>query len=183
MPYPLPTRAPSGPRRRSVLTGAAGSGALLLTGCTDGGAEPAARASQAERLGTAAAADSRALLARYDAVLKVHPGLRGLLAPLRAEVARHASVLGARHGAAGPTASASPSGSPSATAADRPEVPRDEQGARAMLAGAERKLIARRTSALADAPAELARLLASVAAAGAGHAYLLSAGSSAGEAR
>lgn len=38
---------------------------------------------------------------------------------------------------------------------------------------AEQRLSDRRMSALVDAPGELARLLASVAAAGAGHAYLL----------
>ena len=43
----------------------------------------------------------------------------------------------------------------------------------ALLAAAERSLSDRRTAALLRAPGELARLLASVAAAGAAHVYLL----------
>ncbi|UNO39664.1 hypothetical protein [Streptomyces sp. MST-110588] len=71
-------------------------------------------------------------------------------------------------GSVGATASAGPSRTP--------EVPRDERQARAALADAERRTADARTAALADAPAELARLLASVAAAGAAHAYLLTEG-------
>ncbi|MCZ9340960.1 hypothetical protein NGM37_24670, partial [Streptomyces sp. TRM76130] len=55
-------------------------------------------------------------------------------------------------------------------------VPAAEEDALALLAAAERKLADRRTAALADVPGELARLLASVAAAGAGHVYLLTEG-------
>ncbi|MCZ0993147.1 hypothetical protein O1L44_08540 [Streptomyces noursei] len=52
-------------------------------------------------------------------------------------------------------------------------MPADERSARAALADAERTLADSRTAALVTAPPELARLLASVAAAGAAHAYLL----------
>jgi hypothetical protein len=52
-------------------------------------------------------------------------------------------------------------------------VPGDEKSALAELATAERTLADRRAKALMDVPGELARLLASVAAAGAAHAYLL----------
>lgn len=45
-----------------------------------------------------------------------------------------------------------------------------------MLATAERTLADQRAKALLDVPGELARLLAGVAAAGAGHAYLLTKG-------
>lgn len=51
-----------------------------------------------------------------------------------------------------------------------------EKDALAELAAAERTLADRRTKALLDVPGELARLLASVAAAGAVHAYLLTEG-------
>ncbi|CAM5533025.1 Lipoprotein OS=Streptomyces gougerotii OX=53448 GN=GCM10010227_44340 PE=4 SV=1 [Streptomyces diastaticus subsp. diastaticus] len=44
------------------------------------------------------------------------------------------------------------------------------------LADAERELAARRGKDLLEAPGELARLLASAAAAGAAHAYLLTEG-------
>jgi len=52
-------------------------------------------------------------------------------------------------------------------------VPAKAQDALAELAAAERELADRRTEALLDVPGELARLLASVAAAGAAHVYLL----------
>ncbi|WP_373563620.1 hypothetical protein [Streptomyces composti] len=52
-------------------------------------------------------------------------------------------------------------------------VPGDEKEALAQLARAERELADRRAEGLVEAPGELARLLASVAAAGAARAYLL----------
>jgi len=55
-------------------------------------------------------------------------------------------------------------------------VPTNERDALADLAAAERALADRRAKALLDVPGELARLLASVAAAGAVHAYLLTEG-------
>ncbi|WP_432132856.1 hypothetical protein [Streptomyces tendae] len=59
---------------------------------------------------------------------------------------------------------------------DSQVVPADEKGALALLAGAERKLADRRARALLEVPGELARLLASVAAAGAAHVFLLTEG-------
>jgi hypothetical protein len=55
-------------------------------------------------------------------------------------------------------------------------VPAVEKDALAYLAAAERTLADQRIAALVDVPGELARLLASVAAAGAAHAYLLTEG-------
>jgi hypothetical protein len=55
-------------------------------------------------------------------------------------------------------------------------VPAEPKAALAELAAAERKLADRRGKALLEVPGELARLLASVAAAGAGHAYMLTEG-------
>jgi hypothetical protein len=55
-------------------------------------------------------------------------------------------------------------------------VPGNEKDALAGLAAAERVLADRRSGALLDAPGELARLFASVAAAGAAHVYLLTEG-------
>ncbi len=55
-------------------------------------------------------------------------------------------------------------------------VPGDEREARGALAAAERELAGRRMKALPALPGELARLLASVAAAGSAHAYLLTEG-------
>ncbi|MEU2926402.1 hypothetical protein ABZ636_15365 [Streptomyces sp. NPDC007251] len=167
MPYPPPPRTPSGPRRRSLLASAAG--AALLAGCTtDSDSGGGAASSAAQRARARAAGDSQALLARYDAVLAAHPGLTRRLTPLRAQVAAHVRAF--REGT--PPTPATSSASPSAAAA----VPAAEKDALAGLAAAERTLADRRARALLDVPGELARLLASVAAAGATHAYLLTEG-------
>ncbi|MEU4984169.1 hypothetical protein [Streptomyces sp. NPDC021969] len=186
-PSPRPTR---GPRRRSLLASAAG--AALLAGCTggSGSGEAGAGPSAVERARARAARDSEELAARYAAVIAAHPGLAERLGPLREEVVRHAEAFGGGR-AASPTASGTASGtaaSPSASVrAAGPGngsegsdgsgvVPSDEKGALALLAGAERKLADRRAEALLDVPGESARLLASVAAAGAAHVFLLTEG-------
>ncbi|MFE6625088.1 hypothetical protein ACFZBP_40670 [Streptomyces sp. NPDC008086] len=186
MPYPSPPRSPSGPRRRTLLASAAG--AALLVGCSSGSEDSdggtSGSPSLAERARARAARDSEGLVARYDAVLGVHPGLAALVVPLRTEAVRHVEAFGGGP-AGGPSttseapkdgestggrAQASPSASPSAA------VPVDERDALAELAAAERALADRRAKALLELPGELARLLASVAAAGAAHAYLLTEG-------
>ncbi|MFE9095571.1 hypothetical protein [Streptomyces sp. NPDC007264] len=94
-----------------------------------------------------------------------------------------ASASGSGSGSPSASASGSGSGSPSASAsgsasvpASSSPVPADPGSALAGLAAAERALADRRATALLEAPGELARLLASVAAAGAVHAYLLTEG-------
>ncbi|MFJ9817982.1 hypothetical protein ACIRU3_22520 [Streptomyces sp. NPDC101151] len=180
MPYPPPPRTPSGPRRRSLLASAAG--AALLMGCSadpdsgEGGDTPSAT----ERARARAAEDGAGLLERYDAVLAVHPVLAERLRPLRAAVAAHTEAFGGATGAKAPSATASKSPSAAASkspsAPSRPAVPATEKAALADLAAAERGLADRRAKALLDVPGELARLMASVAAAGAAHAYLLTEG-------
>ncbi|MFE0203150.1 hypothetical protein [Streptomyces sp. NPDC058985] len=176
---------PPGPRRRSLLVSATGAaGAVLLVGCSGGSesGEPAAERSAADAARARAGRDSEALAARYAAVIAAHPGLAERLRPLRAEVLRHAEAFGAKGtgGTASPGApsEASPSGSARAAGPgdDVGRVPVDEKDAVALLAGAERKLADRRAQALLEVPGELARLLASVAAAGAAHVYLLTDG-------
>ncbi|WP_408995088.1 hypothetical protein [Streptomyces europaeiscabiei] len=185
MSFSLSSRALSGPRRRSLLVGAAGVG--LLTGCSSGGEGSDAAGSGpsvVERARARVARDSEALVERYDAVIAAHPDLTALLTPLRAEVVRHARAFGsgktAGAGEAGAgEASASPSGSASASASPSPSsspVPEDPEAALAELAAAERSLADRRAKALLEVPGEVARLMASVAAAGAGHAYVLTEG-------
>ncbi|MFE0678576.1 hypothetical protein [Streptomyces sp. NPDC058867] len=183
MPFPPLSRKPSGPRRRSLLVSAAG--AALLTGCSPGpdadggtGGSPSA----ADRARARAARDSAELAERYDAVAAAHPALAERLAPLRAETVRHAEAFG---GTAARTAAPTPTPTPTASASASPSaatatagVPADEKGALAQLAAAERTLADRRTEALLRVPGELARLLASVAAAGAAHVYLLTEGDS-----
>lgn len=172
MPFTPPSRTLSGPRRRTLLASAAG--AFALVGCsapesstdTTGGSPSAA-----DRARARATRDSRALAERYATVITAHPALAERLRPLRAEVVRHAAAFDTGEPA---TASASPSTSVSPSAS--PAVPADEKGALADLAAAERTLADQRTKALLDVPGELARLLASVAAAGAAHAYLLTEG-------
>ncbi|PPS70278.1 hypothetical protein [Streptomyces sp. MH60] len=180
-PSPRPLR---GPRRRSLLASAAG--AALLVGCTagPGSGEPGADPSAAERARARAARDSEELAARYAEVIAAHPGLAERLGPLREEVVRHAEAFGGvRAGspsasASGTATAASPSVSARAAgpADDSGAVPADEKGALALLVGAERRLADRRARALLDVPGELARLLASVAAAGAAHVFLLTEG-------
>ncbi|MFF5535346.1 hypothetical protein ACFY71_23150 [Streptomyces cinerochromogenes] len=164
MPYPPPPRLPSGPRRRSLLASAAG--VALLAGCSDG-AEPGDDGPSAtERARARAARDSRGLLERYDAVLAAHPGLAGRLRPLREQVAAHAAAF--EDGTTTPA--------PARSSTTPAPVPAGEKDAVAGLAAAERALADRRAKELLEVPGELARLLASVAAAGAAHAYLLTEG-------
>ncbi|MDQ0751655.1 hypothetical protein QF034_005886 [Streptomyces africanus] len=170
MPFPSSPRARSGPRRRTLF--AVGPAALALAGCTAGGEGPGAShdgPSAAERRARARAArDSEGLVERYDAVIAARPGLAERLRPLREASVRHARAFGA-----GPGRKASPSPSPSSSAG---AVPGSDKDALAALAAAERELADRRAQALLDVPGELARLLASVAAAGAAHVYLLTEG-------
>ncbi|GGO56463.1 hypothetical protein [Streptomyces lasiicapitis] len=168
--YPTPSWSRPGPRRRSLLTGAAGAaGTTLLAGCSGSGDSGDGRPSAAaEKLRARAARDSAGLLRRYDAVLAAHAPLAERLRPLRAEVARHEKAFAEGRATATPTPAKSPAGSPAPVSV--PDSPKD---ALRFLAAAERELAGRRGKELLDAPAELARLLASVAAAGAAHAYLL----------
>ncbi|MGW2464831.1 hypothetical protein HKX69_09185 [Streptomyces argyrophyllae] len=164
MPYPPPPRVPPGPRRRTLLASAAGG--ALLAGCSSAPGSGDDGPSATQRARARAARDSRVLLARYDAVLAAHPGLAERLRPLRAQVAEHAVAF--TDGTA-PTASATAGASPA-------PVPAGEKDAVAGLAAAERALADQRAKDLLEVPGELARLLASVAAAGAAHAYLLTEG-------
>ncbi|WP_454338003.1 hypothetical protein [Streptomyces glaucescens] len=177
MPYSPPSRMPLGPRRRTLLASAAG--VALLTGCSAGSEDSdgtrGGGPSAADRARARAARDSGRLVERYDAVLAAHPGLAERLTPLRAEVVRHREAFGEPAATASATAAttASPTTSPSPSASAPVPVPGDEKAALADLATAERTLADERAKALLDVPGELARLLASVAAAGAVHAYLL----------
>ncbi|MBD0840157.1 hypothetical protein [Streptomyces sp. TRM68416] len=171
MPFPPPSRVPSGPRRRSLLVSVAGG--ALLVGCSGGsddsggtGGSPSA----ADRARARAARDSAELVERYDAVIAAHPALAERLRPLRAETVRHAEAFGGT--AARPVPPSGPASAPAAPAV----VPADEKAALASLAADERALADRRTEALLGLPGESARLLASVAAAGAAHVFLLTEG-------
>lgn len=145
--------------------------AAVGTGCSadatgaDGKGGADARQQAAVPPGTAeqarAARDSADLLGRYDAAAAAHPSLAARLAPLRAEVARHVEAFGGTLPAAG----ARPSAAGAATTAKE---------ALAALAAAERTLAGSRAATVLTVPGGLARLLASVAACGAGHAALLS---------
>ncbi|WP_435227129.1 hypothetical protein [Streptomyces sp. Tue6028] len=179
MPFTLPSRAPSGPRRRTLLASAAG--AFALAGCS--ASEPSTDTaggspSAVDRARARAARDSEELADHYAAVIAAHPALAERLTPLRAEVVRHAKAFGdGAHATASPSAtvSATAAGAP-ASASASPTVPAEPKDAVGELAAAERTLADARTKALVEMPGELARLLASVAAAGAAHAYLLSEG-------
>ncbi|MEV4332564.1 hypothetical protein AB0K02_18825 [Streptomyces sp. NPDC049597] len=167
-------------RRRALLaTGAAA--AAMVTGCSDDAAQerpprgPAADPAQAEKaLRRRLAARSRTLLDEYDAVIARHPALAGRLTPLRAHVAAHVAALAGRKQA--PAAPVSPSPSGTGSVVPGGPAPDDPVAALKALAAAERRTSDAHTASLADAEPELARLLASVAAAGAAHAYLLTKG-------
>ncbi|GGV09865.1 hypothetical protein GCM10010275_58330 [Streptomyces litmocidini] len=161
-------------------------------------AERVARAEAALRLRSVTAA--RGLLGRYDATLAAHPALAPRLTPLRRAVAAHAKALGeggttVEPATATTSAGTAPSTSPapppapsvhpsaSASASGRPAAPAapvrvaaDPRAALRELAAAERGASDAHTAALLAAPPEYARLLASVAAACAAHAYLLTEG-------
>lgn len=164
----------TGTTRRSALTatGALALGAVL-TGCgsgddsgarrRDAGADARAVAARTQTaLRAAAARTSSSLLARYDRIVTAHPVTAAGLAPLRSAVQEHASALG---------------GPPKGTAEPLPPAPTaPATGARAALqelAAEERRVADAHARTLLKADPELARLLASVAAAGAAHAYLL----------
>jgi hypothetical protein len=110
------------------------------------------------------------MVERYDAALAAYPTLAVRLGPLRAEAVRHTEAFG---GTVTKASSTTSDASPSAPASASAPAPATEKDALAGLAVAERALADRRAKALLDVPGELARLLASVAAAGAAHAYLL----------
>lgn len=152
--------------RRRALIAAGAVAVTALTGCSNGEPEhrsavgsapdPArARATLRRRL----AAESGALRDQYDAVIAQHPALAGQLAALRAAVAEHVTALGGTTRVAPAT-----------------PVPADAPAALRSLAAAERRTGDAYSAALLDAEPELARLLASVAAAGATHEYLLTKG-------
>jgi hypothetical protein len=181
VPYPPPPRTLSGPRRRTLLASVAGG--ALLVGCSSGSADSekgtGGSPSVTEQTRVRAARDSQGLAERYDAVLGAYPVLAARLGPLRAEVVRHTEAFGGAgkpSAQASPTPTPSPSLAPSPSASGPPAVPGTEKDALADLAAAERALADRRAKALLGVEGELARLLASVAAAGAAHAYLLTEG-------
>ncbi|MEW2545711.1 hypothetical protein AB0910_08015 [Streptomyces sp. NPDC047002] len=173
----------TGTTRRRALAGAgAAAAAALLAGCTGSGDGSVgtrrgtdAAAAQAAALRTRSAATSSSLLDRYDAVLARHPAESARLAPLRAAVAEHVKALAAGSPSAAPSASGT--GRPAVAGAKHPvSVPADPAAALSGLADAERQAAKEQSAALLDAPPELARLLASIAAACAVHQYLLSTG-------
>lgn len=187
MPFPPAPRTRTGPRRRSLL--AVAPTALFAAGCSAGSGEagPAVGSrppAASERARARAARDSRELAERYDAVIAAHAGLAQRLGPLREDAVRHAKAFesfgttsGSASAPASPTSPTSPAPTGAGPSASSPvPVPTKEKDALSGLAAAEREIADRRLEALLDAPAELARLLASVAAAGAAHVFLLTEG-------
>ncbi|MFE5995853.1 hypothetical protein ACFQ6C_03040 [Streptomyces sp. NPDC056454] len=160
----------TGTTRRGALTatGALALGAVL-TGCGEDDKSPGrsgpvrseAEAVRVEKaLRTAAARTAALTLAQYDLATEAHPALAEGLAPLRAAVREHTKALAA----GGRKAGAPPAPGP---------VSADVKAAVRELAAAERRRADAHAEALLTAEPELARLLASVAAAAAVHAYLL----------
>ncbi|MFE9815683.1 hypothetical protein [Streptomyces sp. NBC_00236] len=163
----------TGTTRRGALTatGAIAMGAVLA-GCGSGGddesagrkgsARTAAGRPAAERaetsLRTQAHGVSTSLAVQYETVVRAHPATAAELTPLWDAVRAHIRALGPGD-ARGHLRT--------------PPAARDARAAVRDLAAAERRAAASHTEALMKAPPELARLLASVAAAASAHAYLL----------
>ncbi|WP_329380856.1 hypothetical protein [Streptomyces sp. NBC_01716] len=194
-------------RRGALLAAGAAAGGLLTacSGGDDGdgsdGTTSAAAVRAAKALRVKSASTRRELLRQYDAVIERHPDEAARLAPLRGAVARHVTALSPPPRSPEKDESAKPSPSPtrsvsvSPTAAPSsapslgtavgdsgdggttPSVSADPVTAVKALAAAERRAADAHADALVHAPPELARLLASLAAAGAAHAYLLTEGS------
>jgi hypothetical protein len=159
--------------------GPIGALTTLTAGCSgDGAGADAEQIAGAEKqLRREAARQSLELLAHYDATTATHSGLADRLRPLRAATLRHAEVLsgedeknGGKGDGDGGSAGKKDGGH------GRPRVPGTEKAALKALGDAERRTARARSAALVKAPPETARLLASLAAAGAAHAYLLGTG-------
>ncbi|MFE3590260.1 hypothetical protein ACFXOY_22415 [Streptomyces niveus] len=187
----------TGTTRRGALLAAGATAGGLLAACSGGdddgaddpGSAAAVRAEKALRVRSTRT--SRELLRQYDAVLELHPDQATRLTPLRDSVALHVTALsppppkkdesGKPKPSPSASASASPDGAPVGDvggAGPTPFVPADPGKAVRELAAAERRSADAHAEALVHAPPELARLLASLAAAGAAHSYLLTKGSS-----
>ncbi|WP_406863449.1 hypothetical protein ABZO31_24660 [Streptomyces sp. HUAS MG47] len=173
--------------RRALLAAGAATLAACSAPAEEAAPKPLSAAERAARAELAlrrrAVATSTALRDRYDAALTAHPALKARLTPLRTSAAAHAKALaeglpeagGAQRATGGSAGrvTAAPSGTPSATPAAA--VPADPAAAVRELAALARRTADAHGAALLDAPPEYARLLASVAAAAATHAYLLTA--------
>jgi hypothetical protein len=162
---------PGGLSRRALLVCGAGATAgftgvlAACSGSDDSDAADAAASAAALGLSRRAARDSSELLARYDATARAHPALDSTLAPFRDVVTAHLAALSE------PRARRQDTAPPSGAA---PEVPAEQAAAVTELADAERRTADARYRAMAEAPPDMARLLASLAAAGSVQAYLLS---------
>ncbi|MFC8827103.1 hypothetical protein ACFT9I_17385 [Streptomyces sp. NPDC057137] len=187
----------TGTTRRGALLAAGAAAGGLLTACSGGddgdeseGSASAAAVRAAKALRAKSTRTSRELLRQYDAVLDRHPDQATRLTPLRGAVARHVTALSPPPPKKGESAKPSPSVSASASSSasaspgtavgdtgPTPSVPADAGTAVRELAAAERRAADAHAEALVHAPPELARLLASLAAAGAAHAFLLTEGS------
>ncbi|WP_406455429.1 hypothetical protein OG782_27725 [Streptomyces sp. NBC_00876] len=167
----------TGTTRRGALT-AAGTIAMgaVLAGCGSGGddesagrkgsartdartaADRASGARSEKTLRASAARTTATLLAGYEHIRTAHPATAAAITPMHDAVRAHLKALAPGTGDTLGFAR-SRAGGPAAAVRE--------------LAAAERRAAASHTEALLKAPPELARLLASVAAACSAHAYLL----------
>lgn len=138
--------------RRGFIAGAV-AGALALAGCTSG--PPTAADTGTDRVRAQVAADEASLIAQYATTIAALPQLAASLQPIMQEHQAHLAAMGARA-----TESATPAGRP----------PGSPDQALAALADAERAAAQqRREACVASGDAELARILALIAASEAAH--------------
>lgn len=145
--------------RRTALGGALAAGAAL-SGCSWISPEP-----EPPHPWLGLLAETRALLARYQATLEAHPSLAERLRPLRDNHRTHLKELVRL---IGPQASASPSPKPSPVVA-----PEDEKSALAELRAAEQEAQAAASALCLKAKPTTAGLLGSIAACRATHREVL----------
>ncbi|MGW5127797.1 hypothetical protein ACWEQ7_27885 [Streptomyces sp. NPDC004069] len=115
----------------------------------------------------------------FGGTAKASPGTTASTTPTTASTAPSTTSTAPSSDSATPEDSGSPEDSTApagAEASGSPAAPETAKSALASLAAAERSLSDRRTAVLLQVSGEPARLLASVAAAGAAHAYLLTEG-------
>lgn len=167
----MSAEGPSPLLRRTVLTGGAVAGiATVLTGCSGRTpVERAAHASTAQRLRRAATTEHRDLVASYRATVEAHPRLSSALTPFQRVAEARLSVL-AEHPAGENEQDTSET---AASPPPAPHVPAEPDAALEALADAEQRIAEVRFRSVGEAPPELARLLASLAAGCSAQAYLL----------
>ncbi|MGH3329517.1 MAG: ferritin-like domain-containing protein [Streptomycetales bacterium] len=153
-------------RRAFVVT----SLSLGAAGCFGGDPEPTAAQLRDRKIRRGVLRSERHLIARYEATEEHHPELAGVLAQLRREHESHLHAIARRE--TRPGDGASPGRSPGQSPGQSPPPATPEQALRALVKAEEQASDERMGDVLTASPL-LARLVAGIGAAEAGHAEFL----------